>query len=115
MSFTRASPWWKFFFLLLHSQYAFSRLLQAFEFENSVLTLRRDIVGGGGNLLTGSQTDGPSFWVHHLLNKKISDENLPSHQLGVGGGKQFKEKNYLEAFIMMASIISIRSCLLKTL
>lgn len=112
MSFTRASPWWKFFFLLLHSQYAFSRLLKAFEFENPVLTLRRDIVGGGGNLLTGSQTDGPSFWVHHLLNKKISDESLPSHQLG--GEKQFKEKNCLEAFIMMASI-SIRSCLLKTL
>lgn len=62
--------------------------------------------------MTGSQTNGPSSWVHSL-NKHINNENLPFHQLRKN--KQLNEKNCLENCIMMASSISIRSCLLRTL
>ena len=56
-------------------------------------------------------------WVHPPSYKQIKDEDLLLRQLcGRGVGGQIKEKNCLETFLVMLSIIiNIRSCLMRTL
>lgn len=54
--------------------------MKTFAFENPVLTLGSGLLGGGGDLLTSSQTNAPASCMHHHLNKQINDENLPLHQ-----------------------------------
>lgn len=73
---TRVSTWWKYFFLL--SIHCPSRPLKAFQFENPVLTLRSDIVGGGRNLLIRPRISSLLYpGCPNPLNKQIKDENLP--------------------------------------
>lgn len=76
---TRVSTWWKFFFLLLHSQSLLA--LEGIPVESPVLTLRSNLVGGGRNLLIGPQTSGAPYPGCTVLRTKIKDENLPLCQL----------------------------------
>lgn len=109
---TRGSTWWKFFFCFsIHSR---SWPLKAFRFESLVPILRSDIGGGGRNLLIGPQTGAPPNPGRTTLGANRS--KMKTCLCISFREKQVKEKNCLETFILMLSIImNTRSCLLRTL
>ena len=102
-------------YLVCFSAHSTSCPPKAPKFENPVPTLRGVTVGGGGNPLIGSQTNGPSYpgcttlWSNRSVMKTCLCISFRKK-------KKIKKKNCLEPFIMTISIIiNIRSCLLRTL